>query len=361
MGLGRNRMRGVLTLTLGLCICLVGLQTAADPTADQLADIAPLGASDGQVDSTDVEAAMRLAADGVAVDRDTTERGDVAPVTPLGPEDPIPQSVRPNPNPQGPLDIGDVVVIARRAAGLIQFGQLNASPVVSLVGDGDIVSLTEYQLTGQVQDDGNLEGATVQVLLDDTVVADNVPVGSDGSFTTPVVLQAPLNQVSAQAIDDEGRLGPVSSPIGIELDTQAPILTVDSPQEDFLTNQATVDFSGTVTDEHDVLVLVNGIEAILVPPNLWGVVDLPLDQEGKNTVDIIAQDVANPANQTQLLTHTVIRDTQVPVVSLDAVASPVNTQQVTLSGTFSDEWGIASVIVGGVRGAFGRSQRHFFG
>ena len=113
-------------------------------TPAQVGDVAPTGAPDGKVDGADVDLALRAAAGDVTLDDAGLERADVAPVTPLASATDHPQLVRPNPNPMGPVDVGDAVVIARRAAGLIVFGEVNQPPTITLRGNGDIVSGATY-------------------------------------------------------------------------------------------------------------------------------------------------------------------------------------------------------------------------
>jgi len=334
------------TLLVGTLTLLLSLSIHADLTPDQVADLAPQGAPDGQVDAADVELALRLAAGAAAGDPFTFERGDVAPVMPLAPPDLAPQLVRPNPNPAGPLDIGDAVVIARRAAGLIEFGQLNASPTVSLSGDGDVVSLPAYTANGVVTDDGALDGATVQLLLDGVPEGAPVGVAGDGSFSGSVTLVAASSSITAIATDDEGRIGLESSPILVDLDTDPPLLTLDSPPDNFLTNELTVEVSGTASDDHAYEVEVNGGFAVLVPPDLWGItVDLIVENE--NTISAIARDVAVPPNEAAPIAITVIRDTTPPALAFDAIPTPTNVNPLTLTGTVSDLWGLASVTVNG--------------
>ena len=91
------------------------------------------------------------------------------------------------------VDIGDAVVIARRAAGLIEFGQLNASPVVTLTGDGDVVSLAAYMVRGTVSDDGLLVGGTLRLLLEGTFATGDLSVAADGSFAGTVTLVDPTS------------------------------------------------------------------------------------------------------------------------------------------------------------------------
>ncbi len=340
---------GRFALVAAACASVLALPSRCRAlTADECADIAPAGSPDGKVDSADVDLALRVAAGDATLDASAIERGDVAPVTPLSPATDHPQLVRPNPNPVGPLDIGDVVVIARRAAGLIAFGEVNQAPTIRVSGDGDIVSVPTFPVSGTISDDTPVATANVVITVGGAAagtatITTSSPTALTGTFSLPVTLADGGNSIVATPYDSDGKAGaPVT--ITVTLDQTPPELTIDAPPDGTVTNQGSVQLSGTASDASGVTVTVDGLPAVLLPPNLWGAtVDLP--QEGPNTFTVTAKDGATPPNVTTL-TRVIIHDTTPPEITIDPLPPATNVHTFAMTGTVSDRWGIASVAVG---------------
>lgn len=318
-------------------------------TPSEIADIAPESAPDGTVDDADVALLLRWIAGDATTPPDLMERADSAPVTPISPATaPVPRLVRPNPNPAGPLDVGDAVIAARRAAGLIAFDRINQAPLVELLGRGYVSSVPTYLVRGTVRDDGSLTGGSAEVVVGGISAAGitltTTPPGTTGTFSHQVQLVTGDNEISARAFDGEGRRGPFDT-IVVSLDQLPPELVVASPVDGFVTSSATLDVAGTATDEHPVTVRVNGVVATKLPPNLWGA-SIALPVENANTIVVVARDSAVPPNETTV-TLVVARDNTPPVLDPDDPPALVHTDTVVLSGDVRDAWGIASVTVGG--------------
>jgi len=89
--------------------------------------VAPPAAPDGIVDAADVEAILGLVLAGDVPGAETLLRGDLAPASLAGDPADHPLRLAPNPVPAWPLDVGDAVLVARRAAGDVLFVGRNAA------------------------------------------------------------------------------------------------------------------------------------------------------------------------------------------------------------------------------------------
>ncbi len=341
-------MKTKLLVTLvSMSALLVGLAgwLFADPTPEELTDLTdPAG-----VDAQDVQAMFRLITGENTPQPHDVLRGDVAPGTLLSdPGDPLPHRVQPNPVPSGEFDIGDAVLAARRAAGDIVFDGLNQSPTVSLQGDQTITNQAGYTLRGSVNDDQNLDGAHVDLWQNGEILAENLAVQADGSFSFSATLLEGENLFVALARDAFGREGEASEPITVTLDTEAPTLSVTEPTDGVFFHHTPLTVTGDAADNRGIAqVLVDGVSADLIEVSgswLFGR-DLPFSAQGPRTLEIVAQDLAG--NDSEPVSLTVTFDTDAPTLTVDAMTSPTNQHQVTLTGTASDSFGVQEVRING--------------
>ncbi|ABQ27194.1 Ig-like domain-containing protein [Geotalea uraniireducens] len=173
-------------------------------------------------------------------------------------------------------------------------------------------------------------GSSVKIsaagLLIGTVTAD-----AQGSFTLAgVTLAEGTNSYTAIATDAAGNESIPSVPLGIVLDTRAPVITVTVPAENAFFSAPQVTVKGNI-DEPVAGLTINGQAATLSSLDF----DQPLTlTPGLNTITLVATDLAgNQATKTVLVTL----DNTPPVVTITAPLSGTitKTAQVTVSGIIS--------------------------
>jgi hypothetical protein len=149
----------------------------------------------------------------------------------------------------------------------------------------------------------------------------------------------------------------------VVVDIGGPSLTVNSPSPEYITSNASIAVTGTVTDDVQVdTVTVNGSGATLTTTNNPGDAnELSFSStvalvRGPNLITTIAKDTSDPAKEAEDK-RTVYRDDGPPTLSFtpannSTVASGGAVTTVTLSGTANDDAGIKSVSVQGVAAPF---------
>jgi RHS repeat-associated protein len=215
--------------------------------------------------------------------------------------------------------------------------------VVTTPTDNTITNQTSITLSGTVTD------ASATTL---TVNGSTVQVGTNGAFSTSVVLAEGVNTITVVSTDAAGNKTTVTRKV--RKDTQSPIVNLTSPIDSLLTNQLNVTVSGTVRDSTAVTLTINGTS---VPVGAGGAFSYNLAIiEGLNTITLVAIDAAG--NQTTI-TRRVRRDTQAPFVSITSPIDSLLTNQlnVTVSGTVKDSTTIQLTVNGesiivGVGGTF---------
>ncbi len=155
------------------------------------------------------------------------------------------------------------------------------------------------------------------------------PLDASLTFTSSVSLVEGANTVTVVITDEAGNASTVQR--NVTLDTIAPVLTVDSPTVDLLTNNNTLIVTGSINETG--VVTVNGAPATL-DAGLQFSATLALS-EGANVVTILAQDEAG--NQTQA-TRTVTLDTIAPVINVTAPADGATTatSPISVAGDLSE-------------------------
>lgn len=197
---------------------------------------------------------------------------------------------------------------------------------VSTLSDGSWTNNELLNVAGEVTDDTGIQ----QLTINDTVV----PINPDGSFSYPVVLQEGPNTISVKAIDLAGN--EASDMRTINLDRNAPIITITSPADNVKTKQSPIDVTGTVDDQSTVTVKVNDANPVpaQVNGNDFSLLQITLVY-GMNTIEVTATDLAGNISAAK---RTVTFDNQNPSLSVTDPAQDTMTNQanMTIKGKTAD-------------------------
>ncbi|WP_408894886.1 S8 family serine peptidase [Paenibacillus taichungensis] len=128
----------------------------------------------------------------------------------------------------------------------------------------------------------------------------------NGKFKLNVKLRAGVNAITAEAVVN-GKTTDRSLPVVVILDQTAPVLTVLTPEEGSRINTEVVHITGDVQDQFLDKVTINGQKVKLEQNRSFN--HRVLVNEGKNTITIIATDIAG--NKTTV-TRTVYVETSLP-------------------------------------------------
>ncbi len=140
---------------------------------------------------------------------------------------------------------------------------------------------------------------TVSGSLDDpfaTLALNGAAVAvAGGQWSASIDLEEGNNVITAVATDQVGNIG--TATIEAALDTRAPVVTIDSPPDGFVTNQAVIDVAGMINDI--VVGTVSGDSATVTVNGIVAEVDnrgylaqgVPL-QPGPNTITALGEDAA---------------------------------------------------------------------
>ena len=203
--------------------------------------------------------------------------------------------------------------------------------------DGVATNNNTFTFTGTVMD----AGSGIKSL---TVNDHPVPVVA-GAFSANVPLVLGPNTITVVATDNAGNN---SAPVirTVTLDTVAPILTVTTPVDGFVTNNATLAVTGTATDPGSGIktLTVNGLSVPVVAGAFSTNVTLVA---GTNPITVVVTD--NVGNTTTV-TRSVSLDMIAPVLTVTAPVDKLATNNATLAvtGTATDVGsGIKTVTVNG--------------
>ncbi|PAV28297.1 hypothetical protein CIL05_16810 [Virgibacillus profundi] len=119
---------------------------------------------------------------------------------------------------------------------------------------------------------------------------------SDGEFVMDVELQEGENELQAITVID-GEDAKASDPVSIELDTIAPELTIDSPEDGHETDRETITIEGTVLDENSTQVTVNDETASIEDETYSKRIIL---ESGENIIDVVAVDEAGNSSEEKI-------------------------------------------------------------
>lgn len=224
------------------------------------------------------------------------------------------------------------------------------APVVGITSPtpGEVFDASPITLSGTV-DDGS---ASINVAVTNAGGTTNVAGRNNGGGTWDIYnvpLAAGSNSLLVTATDRANNSATATVEVRLgALDTVAPVLSILSPPEGAVLTATPTTVTGTVSDDTGIAtVTVNGVAATVTNGNFSA--SVPLDP-GANTLTAVATDTSdNSATVTRQVTYTP-PDTTPPTVSVDSPSegAVVTGSPVTVSGTVSDDTGVASVTVNGV-------------
>lgn len=251
---------------IALILCLF---TSAAKTAVPLAgDLAPRGNPDGELNVADVLILQRIVFELITPTTQEFQAGDIAP---LG-------------NPDGVLDAADLMLLIRAVLGEITLPPL-LDDIAPALADGSLISVIDHG-TGLVSVIGSPvsveAGATVHMINYETGSTSQVVANTDGSFSAELV--ADDRQVFGLYVVDasDNRSIPISLGVGEIL-----TLTVDSPADGATIVDNRVQVSGTFSGPLNTSVTVNGVVAC-TDGNGFFASDVPLVQ-GENDLEVTVQ------------------------------------------------------------------------
>jgi len=183
------------------------------------------------------------------------------------------------------LPEGDVTLVAAGNAATSQVSvTVDSEPISISIAtpiDGLVTKDAEVQVTGDVG-----SGVT-------KVSVNGVAVTSDvfgGSFSATVPLREGKNMIVAVAEKANGKTG--TNSVDITRDIVAPIVSIDTPRDQFVSVEDKITIAGKVNDivrgTTDPRVFVNGVEAVVANGSFM-LMDLPL-VAGPNTIEAVATD-----------------------------------------------------------------------
>ncbi len=196
---------------------------------------------------------------------------------------------------------------------------------VSTLSDGSWTNNDILNVAGEVTDNTGVQQLTIN--------GEVATVNSDGSFSYPVKLLDGANTISVIAIDLAGNQS--TDTRTINLDQDAPIITITSPADNMATKQTPIDVTGTVDDQSTVTVSVNGATPVAAVMNGT---DFSLSVAlvyGINTIEVTATDLAG---NTSTAKRTVTFDDRNPSLSVTEPAQDIKTNQsnVIIKGEVAD-------------------------
>jgi hypothetical protein len=145
--------------------------------------------------------------------------------------------------------------------------------------------------------------------------------GADGSFSlADIALVEGENSLTATATDAAGNSSEISTPVIVERDSVAPIISISAPADGSVSDLLDIVVTGTV-DEVDAVLTIDGTGV----PLAAGAFTHPLTlQPGSNTLILLATD---PAGNTGTASVTVQADGTPPTVTISAPVSGSLTSQ----------------------------------
>lgn len=196
-------------------------------------------------------------------------------------------------------------------------------PTISIASpaDGALVASQHITVVGSASDDVELASLEVD--------GQEVPV-DNGEFSTTIDLAEGATAIVVEATDAAGN--PAFATVTVTLDTTPPTLSVNSPRPGELTNQATVQVTGSVEDLNGVSSLtVNGTPAFLAHGGFE--VTVPL-VEGDNGIAVIAIDAVGNESQASIP----VRRFSLPAVEITTPADLTTLAATTVDvrGTVTD-------------------------
>jgi large repetitive protein len=164
-----------------------------------------------------------------------------------------------------------------------------------------------------------------------------VAINSDGSFSCAIVLQPGPNTIGIRVTDLAGN--EALDMRTINLDQNAPLITITTPADNMNTKQPSIDVAGTVDEQSTVMIEIDAADqmAALMNGNNFS---LPIALlYGINTIEVTATDFAGNASAVK---RTVTFDDQKPSLSVTYPDQDIKTSHNTI--TFRGEVSDLSVV-----------------
>lgn len=190
---------------------------------------------------------------------------------------------------------------------------------------GSTITNNKPAITWEVKDDDSgVNTASIGITIDsgseitgDGIQKQAIAGGYKCTYTPPEALSDGNHTIKFDAADNDGNVASQKS-ITIKVDTVPPTLTVNSPIEGMVTNNATLVVSGVTNDatSSPVTLKVNNQPVEVQENGQWSTT-IALT-EGENTITIVATD---SAGKTSTVTRHVTLDTGAPVIE-SAVINP---------------------------------------
>lgn len=190
---------------------------------------------------------------------------------------------------------------------------------------GSTITNNKPTITWEVKDDDSgVNTASIGITIDsgskitgDGIQKQAIADGYKCTYTPPEALSDGNHTIKFDAADNDGNVATQKS-ITIKIDTVPPTLTVNSPTEGMVTNNATLVVSGVTNDatSSPVTLKVNNQPVEVQENGQWSTA-ITLS-EGENTITIVATD---SAGKTSTVTRHVTLDTGAPVIE-SAVINP---------------------------------------
>jgi len=210
------------------------------------------------------------------------------------------------------------------------------APVVTLASptEGLVLSATSLTVSGNVDD----TTATATVIVNGGTPA-ALSLDGSGDFSQAVVLSVGSNTVLVKAVDTSGNTG-TSGTITVVVDPNKPDITITSPAERALTNNATLSVTGTIVGAETGKLIFNGVSQTLTPVSGSFTAEVTLS-EGTNVIVVTAY-ATDHEDEADYLGTSGVRiiklDTTAAVITIDSPASGsvVNKAGIEVSGTVDD-------------------------
>lgn len=208
---------------------------------------------------------------------------------------------------------------------------------------GSTITNNKPTITWEVKDDDSgVNTASIGITIDsgskitgDSIQKQAITGGYKCTYTPPEALSDGNHTIKFDAADNDGNVASQKS-IAIKVDTVPPTLTVNSPTEGMVTNNATLVVSGVTNDatSSPVTLKVNNQPVEVQENGQWSTT-IALT-EGENTITIVATD---SAGKTSTVTRHVTLDTGAPVIESAVIApNPADSgEAITITAIVTDD------------------------
>lgn len=176
-------------------------------------------------------------------------------------------------------DLGNYMIRA-----VVDYGETAevAEPVITSPVNGGITNEENITVEGSAS-----PAATIQLMNNgEEVVKESV--SDTGEFAIPMTLLEGENELTVVTLVDESPVNE-SDAVTITLDTEAPALTIDSPQDGDVIKEKTITVEGAIRDDHLDVVEVNGQQATIEDGAYSKQIQL---ENGEQVIEVVARDEA---------------------------------------------------------------------